>query len=167
MDYFITSSTNIGESNTFTGNLADSRRWPKEDREASLLRGEFITTSESPSSINSAIPNSCAKVIALAAAMASTMFGENGRGACSDSEAIAFPWQSWTTTPRPALPNSGKTAPSKFSLKQFRGGGLHWARGWGRVTAEGWMRGIVGSVGKWQGPAKLVGEPVLWEKHLS
>ena len=27
--------------------LADSRRWPKEDREASLLRGEFITTSES------------------------------------------------------------------------------------------------------------------------
>ena len=71
--------------------LADSRRWPKEDREASLLRGEFITTSESPSSINSAMPNSCAKVIALAAAMASTMFGENGRGACSDNEAIAFP----------------------------------------------------------------------------
>ena len=71
--------------------FAYSRRWPKEDSEASLLRREFITTSESPSSINSAVPSSCAKVIALAAAMASTMSDENGREACSKNEAIAFP----------------------------------------------------------------------------
>ena len=71
--------------------LADSRRWPKEDSEASLLRREFITTSKSPSSINSAIPSSCAKVIALVAAMASTMSEENGKGACFDHEAIVFP----------------------------------------------------------------------------
>ena len=51
----------------------------------------FITASESPSSINSFIPSSCAKVIALAAAMASTMTGENGSEACSDREAMAFP----------------------------------------------------------------------------
>ena len=71
--------------------FADLRRWPNEENEASLLRRELITTSESPLSINSTIPSSCAKAIALAAAMASTMSNENGRGAHSDSEAIAFP----------------------------------------------------------------------------
>ena len=71
--------------------FGDSRRWPNEENEASLLRRELITTSESPSSINSAIPSSCAKAITLAAAMASTMSDENGRGTCSDNEAIAFP----------------------------------------------------------------------------
>ena len=62
-----------------------------------------------PSSINSIIPTSYAKVIALAIAMASTMTSENGNKACFVSEAMALPWQSWTTTPRPALPNFGKT----------------------------------------------------------
>ena len=71
--------------------FVDSRRWPNEENEASLLRRELITASKSPSSINSAIPNSCAKAIALATAMASTMFNEDGRGAHSNSEAIAFP----------------------------------------------------------------------------
>ena len=120
--------------------FVDSRRWPNEENEASLLRRELITASESPSSINFAIPNSCAKAIALATAMASTMFNEDGRGAHSDSEAIAFPWLSWTTTPRPTLPNSRKTTPSKFSLRQFEGGGLQWAQGWGREAANGWLR---------------------------
>ena len=71
--------------------FVDSRRWPNEENEASLLHRELITASESPSRINSVIPNSCAKAIALATAMASTMFNENGRRAHSDSEAIAFP----------------------------------------------------------------------------
>ena len=71
--------------------FANSRRWPNEENEASLLRRELITTSESPSSTNSVIPNSCAKTNALAAAMASTISDENGRGACFNSEAITFP----------------------------------------------------------------------------
>ena len=71
--------------------LADSRRWSYVDREASVLRRVFITTSESPLGINSVIPSSCAKVIALAATMASTMTGENSNGACSDSEVMALP----------------------------------------------------------------------------
>ena len=71
--------------------LADSRRWPYVDREASVLRRVFITTSESPLGINSVISSSCAKVIAHAAAMASTMTGENGNGACFDSEVMALP----------------------------------------------------------------------------
>ena len=41
--------------------FADSRRWPNEESEASLLRRELITTSESPSSTNSIIPSSCAR----------------------------------------------------------------------------------------------------------
>ena len=56
-----------------------------------MLWRVFITTSESPLGINSVIPSSCAKVIAHAAAMASTMTGENGNGACFDSEVMAFP----------------------------------------------------------------------------
>ena len=56
-----------------------------------MLWRVVITTSESPLSTNSLIPSSCAKVITLAAAMASTMTGENGNGACFDSEAMAFP----------------------------------------------------------------------------
>ena len=71
--------------------FADSRRWPYVINETSVLWRVFITASESPSSINSLMPSSCANVIALAAAMASTMTGENGNGACSDSEAMAFP----------------------------------------------------------------------------
>ena len=71
--------------------FADSRRWPNEENEASLLRRELITTSESPSSTNSTIPSSCAKTNALAVAMASTISDENGRRACFDSEAITFP----------------------------------------------------------------------------
>ena len=103
-----------------------------------MLRRVFIIASKSPLSINSLIPSSCAKVIALAAVMASTMTGENGKGAYSDSEAMAFPWQSWTTTPRIALPNFEKTAPSKFNLIQFVEGGRHWTRCWGRVIAA-WL----------------------------
>ena len=71
--------------------FADPKRWPNEENKASLLQRELITTSESCSSINSAIPNSYAKTNALAAAMASTIFDENGRGACSNSEAITIP----------------------------------------------------------------------------
>ena len=71
--------------------FANSRRWPNKENEASLLRRELITTSESPSSINFAIPSSCVKVIAFVTAMASTMSDENDRGARSNSEAIAFP----------------------------------------------------------------------------
>ena len=56
-----------------------------------MLRRVLITASESPSNIISVIPSSCAKVIALVAAMASTMIGENGKGACLNSEAMAFP----------------------------------------------------------------------------
>ena len=52
--------------------FANSRRWPNEENEASLLQRELITTSESPSSTNSVIPSSCAKTNALATAMAST-----------------------------------------------------------------------------------------------
>ena len=86
--------------------FVDSRRWPNEENEASLLRRELITTSESPSRTKSAIPSSWAKTNALAAAMASMISDENGKGTCSDSEAITFPWLSWTATPSPALPNS-------------------------------------------------------------
>ena len=56
-----------------------------------MLRRVLITASESPSIINSLIPSSYAKVNALVAAMASTITGENGKGACSDREAMAFP----------------------------------------------------------------------------
>nr|POE90742.1 hypothetical protein CFP56_79268 [Quercus suber] len=44
-----------------------------------------------------------ANVIALAAAKASAMSGENSRGACSESEATALPLQSSTATPKPAF----------------------------------------------------------------
>ena len=71
--------------------FADSRRWPNEESEASLLWMELITASESPSSTNYVMPSSCAKTNALAAAMASTISDENGRGACSDSKAITLP----------------------------------------------------------------------------
>ena len=64
--------------------FADSRIWPNVDREDSVFQRVFITTSESPSSINSVIPSSYAKVIALAAAMASTITSANGNGACSE-----------------------------------------------------------------------------------
>ena len=56
-----------------------------------MLRRVFIIASKSPLSINSLIPSSYAKVIALAAVMASIMTGENGKRAYSDSEAMAFP----------------------------------------------------------------------------
>ena len=68
------------------------------------------------------------------------MTGENGNEACSNSEVMALPWQSWTTTPRPALPNSRKMAPLKFSLRQFAGGGCHWTWCWGRVITVWLMR---------------------------
>ena len=71
--------------------FADSKRWPNEENEASLLRRELITTSESPSRTNSVIPSSYAKANAHDAAMASTISDENGKGACSDNEAIIFP----------------------------------------------------------------------------
>ena len=77
----------IGPSKDF----ANSNRWPNEEKEVSLLWKELTTTSESPSRTNSVIPSSCAKINALAAAMASTISDENGRGACSDSEAIVLP----------------------------------------------------------------------------
>ena len=71
--------------------FADSRRWPNEESEASLLWMELITASESPSSTNYVMPSSCAKTNALAVAMPSTISDENGRGACSDSKAITLP----------------------------------------------------------------------------
>ena len=71
--------------------FADSKRWPNKENEASLLRRELITSSESLSSTNSVIPRSCAKTNTLAATMASTISDENGKGACSNSKAITFP----------------------------------------------------------------------------
>ena len=71
--------------------FADSRRWPNGENEASLLQRELITTSESPSSTNFAIPSSYAKTNTLAATMASTISIENGKRACSNNEAITFP----------------------------------------------------------------------------
>ena len=47
------------------------------------------------------IPSSCANVIALVVAMATTMTSENGKGACFDSEAIAFPWLPLSAQPCP------------------------------------------------------------------
>ena len=71
---------------------------------------------ESPSSMKEVKPSPCAKEIALIAAIASTIFGENGRLACSDKEASACPLLSRITTPKLALPISLNCAPSKFTL---------------------------------------------------
>ena len=58
----------------------------------------------------------CAKEIALAAAIASTIFGENERLACLDKEASACPLLSRIMTPKPALPISLNRVLSKLTL---------------------------------------------------
>ena len=86
----------------------------------------MITVVESPLRINELRPNFCGKDIALNATIASTMSGEKGRGACSESEAIALPRQSRITTPKPDIPKSGNVASSKLILSEPLGGGDHW-----------------------------------------
>ena len=80
---------------------------------------------ESPSSTKEVKPSPCAKEIALAAAIASTISGENGRLAYSDKEANACPLLSRMTTPKPVLPISLNCAPSKFTFISPSAGGDH------------------------------------------
>ena len=58
----------------------------------------------------------CAKEIALAAAIASTISGENERLACLDREASAYPLLSRIMTPKLALPISLNRLLSKLTL---------------------------------------------------
>ena len=101
-----------------------TKRW----REISSLQRVFIASSKSPSSIKEEHPIYRAKEIARATAKALTTSEEKGRGICSDSAAMVWPWLSRITTPNPTLPISLNVAPSKFTFQKFEGGGDHLLR---------------------------------------
>ena len=81
-------------------------------------------------------PNFQSKQYSLRYSQGSTMSELKGRGICSDSETMTWPWFSWITTPRPALHISLNIAPSKLTFRDFGGGGDHlihgcmWAAMW-------------------------------------
>lgn len=108
--------------------LTEARMWPKWDRESSLLLGAFITSSELPSKMNLEKPSSWAKDIALTAAKASTKSEEKGSWICSEREAIACPWSLRIITPKLALSISVNVVPSKLTLRELLGGGIHETR---------------------------------------
>lgn len=86
-----------------TMDFAELRIWPKVERDSSSDFSAFIIFAEFPFSKKEVKPSPYAKEIALAATITSTIFGENGRLACFDREAIACPLLSQITTPKPAL----------------------------------------------------------------
>jgi len=110
---------------TTTIDFAELRIWPNGEKDSLSDFRAFIIFAESPSSMKEVKPSPYAKEIALAATIALTISGENGRLACTDREASACPLLSQIMTPKPALPISLNWAPSKLTLISPSAGGDH------------------------------------------
>ena len=80
---------------------------------------------ESPSKDDWVIPTSRANKTALLPASDSNITTEGGKGIFSDKAAIISPLDFRITTSIPASFEFLKTAPSKFVLKESKGGGDH------------------------------------------
>ena len=100
--------------------------WPNGARHGGSIFMDFMTFSESPSTITDLIPSSLTKHTALRHARASATSTACGRSILSYNAPSALPDSSRITTLIPAVWELWKMALSKFTLRVGLRGGIQW-----------------------------------------